>query len=313
MISRPFSLTPKEIAALRSVRPGGISSKEMAASLHVSAPGLSRLTRSLESKGLITIRKKGMAHAVALSDLKHAIRLRRVFDEHGHMKLEKILSLASLKVVAALTARPGSTRGEIVSSSGVSARTLQTTIGRLRALGILRIDGRGEYSVPDRFAPLMDFVREFNSYANQRAARDFSADSVVVWEEGAEFLVRTKRTSGDDRFMKTAFSAFEEHGLPLLQGWHYYYHPCGEWRRTAVEVLLQSLLIRPLSTRELTMILVFWEKNGLGKDVGRIKDRAERYGLVEEVERIAAYFDDPVKNRWPGFPKLSEVRERMRG
>ena len=51
MISRSFSLTPKEIAALRSIRPGGISSKEMAASLHVSAPGLSRLTRSLEPRG----------------------------------------------------------------------------------------------------------------------------------------------------------------------------------------------------------------------------------------------------------------------
>jgi hypothetical protein len=61
------------------------------------------------------------------------------------------------------------------------------------------------------------------------------------------------------------------------------------------------------------VILVFWEKNELGKDVDRLREKARRYGRVSELESIVAYFEDPVKNRGPGFPKLSEVRTRMRG
>lgn len=312
MMSRSFGLTPKEVAALRSIRPAGVSNKEIAAALGVSAPGLSRLSRSLESKGLISVRRMGASNAVAFSDMKHATRLRRVFDEHGHMRLEKVLSLASLKVIGAVAVAPGATRGEIISSSGVSARTLQTVLSDLRGLGVLRVDGRGVYSIADRFAPIADFAREFNSYANQKAAFEFSPDSVILWEMGGEFLVRTKRGKEDKDFRETAFSAFEAHGVPILQNWHYYYHPCGEWRRTADEVLLQSLLIRPLGTREITSILMFWEKNGFGKSLDRLREKARDYDLVGELERIIAYFEDPVMNRAPGFPKLSEVRAKLR-
>jgi len=313
MTSRSFGLTPKEVAALRSIRPGGASNKEIAAALCVSPPGLSRLSRSLESKGLISVRKAGTSHTAILSEMKHALRLRRVLDEHGHMKLERVLSLASLRVITSIAASPGSTRGDIISSSGVSARTLQKVLGDLKALGVLRIGSRGIYSISDRFTPIADFAREFGSYANQKVALEFSPDSVIVWERGGEFIVKTKRAREDAGFRETAFSAFEAYGVPLLQDWHYYYHPCGEWRRTADEVLLQSLLISPLSTREMIVILVFWEKNGLGKDVDRLREKARRYGRASELESIIAYFEDPVKNRGPGFPRLSEVRARLRG
>jgi hypothetical protein len=259
------------------------------------------------------VRKEGVSHKVAFSEMRHASRLRRVLDEHGHMRLERVLSLASLRIITSIAASPGSTRGEITSSSGVSARTLQKTLGELRALGMLRVDGRGIYTISDRFAPFADFAREFRSYSNQKAALEFSSDSVIVWERAGEFLVRTKRAKGDADFRETAFSAFEDYGVPLLQDWHYYYHPCGDWRRTANEVLLQSLLISPLSTREMIVILVFWEKNDLGKDVDRLREKARRYGRVSELESIVAYFEDPVKNRGPGFPRLSEVRARLSG
>jgi DNA-binding MarR family transcriptional regulator len=313
MMSESSGLTPKEVSVLRSIRPGGVPRKEIATALHVSSPELSRLVKSLESKGLISVRKEGVSHKVAFSEMRHASRLRRVLDEYGHMRLEKVLSLASLRIITSVAASPGSTRSEIISSSGVSARTLQKTLGELRALGMLRVDGRGIYSISDRFSPFADFAREFRSYANQKAALEFSSDSVIVWERGGEFLVRTKRGREDAGFRETAFSAFEDYGVPLLQDWHYHYHPCGDWRRTADEVLLQSLLISPLSTREMIVILVFWEKNDLGKDVDRLREKARRYGRVSELESIVAYFEDPVKNRGPGFPKLSEVRTRMRG
>jgi DNA-binding MarR family transcriptional regulator len=313
MMSESSGLTPKEVSVLRSIRPGGVPRKEIATALHVSPPELSRLVKSLESKGLISVRKEGVSHKVAFSEMRHASRLRRVLDEYGHMRLEKVLSLASLRIITSVAASPGSTRSEIISSSGVSARTLQKTLGELRALGMLRVDGRGIYSISDRFSPFADFAREFRSYANQKAALKFSSDSVIVWERGGEFLVRTKRGREDAGFRETAFSAFEDYGVPLLQDWHYHYHPCGDWRRTADEVLLQSLLISPLSTREMIVILVFWEKNELGKDVDRLREKARRYGRVSELESIVAYFEDPVKNRGPGFPKLSEVRTRMRG
>ena len=66
-------------------------------------------------------------------------------------------------------------------------------------------------------------------------------------------------------------------------------------------------------TREITVILMLWEKNGLGRKLDRLKERARRYGLAQEIERIVAYFDDPVKNRPQGFPRIGEVRAKLRG
>jgi DNA-binding MarR family transcriptional regulator len=313
MNSRKMGLSPKEMSVLTSIRDAGRTRKEVARDVGAPPPELTRLLKSLTSKGLVTARKRGISSTVSFSDLKHATLLRRTLNEFRHMKLERILSLASLDLLSSLAASPGSNRDALTSSAGVSPRTLQTTLKRLMELGVVRKRSRGVYEISSRFDLIADFARELDEYSNQRIAMEFSPDAQIVWQRGREFIVRTKREEEDADFRLTAFSLFEDYGAPLFVDQHYYYHPIGGWRRTVDEVLLQSLLIRPRTARENTAILMLWERNSLGRDIDRLRSGAKRYGLENELSAIVAYFEDPERNRRPGFPRIDELREKLQG
>jgi len=306
-------LSPREISLLRCLKDGGLSRKEVARITGTLQPELTRLVRSLELKGIISIRKHGISSSIALSDTKHASILRRILDEYGHMKLEGTLSLSSFRVIASLAARSSLTREELLVSSGISPRTLHTVLRKFREVGIVRVQERGIYALSERFALFGDFAREMISYSNQRKALSFSTGSVVIWERGPEFIVRTKAGKESKNFKLTAFSAFGDYGVPLIQDWTYYYHPAGAWRSTVDEVLLQSMLVRPRDTRENTAILMLWEKNGLSRKLARIREAAANYGLEKDIETIVAYFRDPEKNRPLGFPRIQELKEKIGG
>jgi len=305
-------LTPREVSVLISVRDGQLTMKGIAQKLNVSQPELTRLVRSLRAKGLVVVERQGMSSSVSISDQKHASRLRRILDEFGHMRLERILSLTSLDVLSALAASPGSSRNDIVFSSYVSARSLHTALKNLRELGVVQARVRGAYQISDRFEPFVDFVREFDDYSNQQKAKEFCRDAIVVWQRGREFIIRTKCKSEDSEFRLTAFSVFEQYDVPLFLGWQYYYHPVGKWRKTIGEVLLQSMLLRPRDARENTAILMLWNKNNLSRSLDQLREGASRYGVQGELQSIADYFRDPERNRPPGFPKMGELKEKMR-
>lgn len=285
-----IGLSPREIALLRHLRDGEQPRKEVAIALGIPPSGLTRLVKSLESKGIVVVRKVGMSSSMNFSDMKHASILRRILNEYGHMELEEILSLASLRVIISLATQSPSTRPEMLSSSKVSPRTLQTVLSRLRAVGMLRIRRRGTYELSNRFELFADFARELVSFFNHKKALAFSSDSVVVWERGNEFVVRTRAREERDGFMKTAFSAFDGYGVPLVQDWHYYLHPHGTWRRTPEEVFLQSLLIRPLSSREFNALNMLWSRKNLRLRMSQLRAKARRYGVDADLERLIDSF-----------------------
>ncbi len=312
MNRRISRLTPREVSVLINIREGRRTMRSIAQDLDISQQELSRLVKSLRERGLVIVDRQGMTSLVSFSDQKHASRLRRVLDEFSHMKLEKIVSLASLDVLSALAAYPGSSRTDLMHSSDVSARTLHTTIKRLRELGVVRARARGFHEISDRFQPLAEFVREFDDFSNHKKAREFCPDATIVWQRGRDFILRTKCMGESNEFRLTAFSVFDQYGVPLFLAWQYYYHPSGEWRRTIDEALLQSLLLKPRDTRENTAILMLWLKHNMSRDLERLRKSASRYGLLEEIETITEYFRDPERSRPPGFPKMVELKRKLR-
>lgn len=304
-------LTPLEISVLRSIREKGQATKTVAQDLDISPQELSRLVKSLKIKGLVDVDRRGMTTSISMSRQKHASRLRRVLDEFSHMKLEGIISLASLNVLSALAAYPESSRASLMQSTGVSARTLHTTLKQLSELGVVRARTRGIYEISDRFQPIAEFVQEFDEYSNQIEAKEFCSDATVIWQRGREFIIRTKCAEESEDFRLTAFSAFEQYGVQLFVAWRYYYHPIGKWRRTIDEVLLQSMLLRPRDTRENTAILMLWLRNNLSRDFARLRRGASRYGLQDDLETIRNYFRDPDVSRPPTFPKLDELKGKL--
>ncbi len=311
MNHRISRLTPREVSVLTSIREKSQTSNSIAQNLSISAPEVSRLIKSLRTKGLVVVDRQGMTSSVSISHQKHASRLRRVLDEFGHMKLEGIISLASLNVLSALAASPESSRAALMQSADVSARTLHTTLKKLRELGVVRARTRGIYEISDRFQPIAEFVREFDEYSNQIEAKEFCPDATVIWQRGCEFIIRTKCAEERKDFKLTAFSVFGQYGVQLFAAWRYYYHPIGRWYRTIDEVLLQAMLLRPRDTRENTAILMLWLRNDLSRDLARLQRGASRYGLQDDLEKILEYFRDPEGNRPPTFPRMDELKSKL--
>lgn len=312
MKEEDFGPAPREIALLRCLRDGERPRREVARALGMSQPALTRLVKSLESKGIVVVRRNGMSSSLSFSELKHASVLRRILNEYSHMRLEEVLSLASLRVIASLAIRPASTRDEIQSSSGVSPRTIHTVLSRFKAVGIVRVHGRGVYELSDRFAPFAEFARELMSFSNQKKALAVSSDSVVIWERGGEFVIRTKVGKESEGFRKTAFSAFDGYDLPLVQEWHYYYHPYGSWRRTPDEVLLQSLLIRPPGSREINALKMLWDRKTLWGNIDQLTAKAEWYGVTVELRRLIEGFKGNGKNNTPVVSRSARIGQGPR-
>ena len=312
MICEEIGLSPREIALLRRIRDGEQSGKKVATDMGIPPSGLTRLVKSLESKGIVVVRRVGVSNSIDFSVMKHAAMLRRILNEYDHMKLEEVLSLASLRVIVSLATQSASTRPEMLSSSRISPRTLQTALSRLRAVGLLRTRGRGIYELSDRFALFADFARELVSFSNHKNALAFSPDSVVVWERGYEFIVRTRARKERDGFRKTAFSAFDDHGVPLLQDWHYYFHPRGAWRRTPEEVFLQSLLIRPVSSREMNAVKMLWSRKNLRLRIDQLRANARRYGVGADLERLIHDLEERERSTVPTVPESGGLKRRPR-
>jgi DNA-binding MarR family transcriptional regulator len=307
MKERQIGLSPTEITLLRCIRDGELPRKEVARMLDMPQPELTRLVKSLEFKGLVVVRRHGVSTSLAFSDMKHASMLRRVLNEYSHMRLEEILSLASLRVIVSLATRPISTRKELLASSGVSPRTIQTVLGRFRSIGILRSHRRGDYELTARFVSFADFARELISFYNQKHALTFSSDAVVVWEREYNFIVRTKAMKEREDFKRTAFSAFESYDVPLVQDWHYYFHPHGSWRRTPDEVLLHSLLIRPLGSREMNAMKMLWNQKTLGRNINQLRENARGYGVEAELERLIEAFEGRENKRMPTVSRVDQT------
>jgi len=312
MKEEEVGLSPREIALLRCLRDGEQPRREVARALGMSQPELTRLVKSLESNGIVVVRRNGMSSSLSFSELKHASVLRRILNEYSHMRLEEVLSLASLRVIASLAIRPASTREEIQLSSGVSPRTIHTVLSRFKAVGIIRVRRRGVYKLSDRFAPFAEFARELMSFSNQKKALAFSSDSVVIWERGGEFVIRTKAGKESEDFRKTAFSAFDSYGIPLVQEWHYYYHPHGSWQRTPDEVLLQSLLIRPLGSREVKALRMLWGRKTLWRKIDQLIAKAGRYGVTAELRRLIEGFKGHEKNNTPIVSRSGNIGQKLR-
>src|SRR4030065_576683 len=138
-------LSPREVSLLVSIRDGKRTGKEIS-------------------------EKLGMSTSVSISSLKHATYLRRVLSEYSHMRLERILSLSTLDVLSCLAASPGQTRADILFTTGISPRTLQTVLKRLREIGIVRVKTRGVYELSDRFAPFGELGREVDENLKRRDA-----------------------------------------------------------------------------------------------------------------------------------------------
>lgn len=286
------------------VNAGSARASEIATAVRSPRPHVSRALRALESKGLITTKKIGLSKIVTISENKHATLWRRLVLEFGHMPLEELLSGTCLEVLSAICSLTLSTRREIAQAASVSERSVALVLEKWKRVGIIQKIA-STYDVSPRFQTLKEFVIEYRRYLNQRIAQEFASDAVVLWECNTEFIIESMAPQTKNGFQFTGASSYAIFGIPLIALRSYFFYSPSEKRLKLEDVILHSLLL-PERERNLLATLLVWRKQEKAINVRYLKTRAERYGAMEPVRQIMAYFASEGKERPPDFPPWSE-------
>jgi len=308
---QPMKLSAKEIMCLRAVvNAGSARPSEIASTIHAPRPYTSRILRTLEGTGFVTIKKTGLSKIVAISETKHATLWRKLVLEFGHMPLEKLLSGTSLSVLSAICSLTLSNRREIAEAASVSESSAALVLEKLKRVGIVR-KVASAYGVSQRFQALKEFVIEYRRYLNQRIAQEFANDSVVLWERNTEFIIETEAPQPKNGFQLTGLSSFARFGIPLIAPKSYFFYSPSPKRLKLEDIMLHSLLL-PERETDLLLTLLVWRKQEKAMNIKYLKTRADRYGATELVRQITAYFASEGEQRAPGLPPWDEFVQKAR-
>ncbi|MEM2148081.1 MAG: winged helix-turn-helix transcriptional regulator [Candidatus Bathyarchaeia archaeon] len=282
--------------------------KELAEHVGRSLTRVSLALKELGDKGLVEVQKGGISKQVAISGNKHSTLLKTFISEHQHMKLEEILSGPVLEILLPL-AYSKMKLSEMVEKSGYSERTVRRVMKRLKEYGIVATENF-YYSGASAFGLLYEFVKEFQHYLNLKKVLGFSADAVILWERGKEFILKTERDIEEsENLFSTCFAKMHDYGIKLMLPIHrYYFYTPYKKQLGAEDVVLHTLVVDKMSTRNILYVLLLVTKNWEKVDFDYLKKESEKFQLEEMVDQLFGYLKSRGKLKPTYFPSWEEFK-----
>ena len=294
MALQTYTLTRNDVRLLKelSIRP--LTVNQAAVSLGVT-PGLSsRVIRNLESKGFVSLIRKGSSKEARLSTHLHAQYFSDLIKREPFVAWEKVLSYSKL--------------GALMSSMGFFPDTdfSRTTNWRVaRDLGAL---AQRNY----RNNSLKEFLRAYADYITRDfASRKFPSYAALVWNSGFRYLVRVPAGKGmAGNFMPTAISVFPQFGISLVTEYDYYFYNPTQKVLSAEDHILHTLLIDQGSSTYITYaILLLLRSMNLINRV-RLIQTAHDYSVSSSIQAILDYVDTEGMKRSSDLPPYEELLEK---
>ena len=305
-----LSLTESEIKYLETISTDGNVSVSHLCNKTKSLPSMVRRSlSSLEEKGFIKKYRVGLTKEISLTDSKHASLFRDMVLESRHIPFHKYLSGSSLEVLSAICFLNLGTRKEICRHSNISEPSVSRVFLKLRRVGIMQKRG-SSYGLSPRFEVLKNFVMEFRHYLNQKIAKKFSQDSIILWERNDEFIIESSTKKEDEvNFHLTGPSAFARFGIQLFMMVSYHYYSSRTQKISLEDAITHSFLI-PISQRTILPVLLVWKKNYAKISRERLVDTSEKYGIRKFIDSIYEYFNSQGKQRIEEFPTWKEFKSK---
>lgn len=305
-----LSLTESEIKYLEIISTDGdVSVSHICNKTKSSPPMVKRSLSSLEEKGFIKKYRIGLLKKISLSDSKHALIFRDMVLESRHIPFYKYLSGSSLETLSAICVLNLGTRKEISEHSNISEPSVARVFLKLRRVGIMQKKELA-YVLSPRFDLLKRFVMEFRHYLNQRLAKEFSQDSIILWERNDEFIIESSTKKEDELYFHiTGPSAFARFGIQLFMMISYHYYSTRSKETRLEDAIVHSFLI-PVSQRIMLPVLLVWKKNETKINRLYIMNISEKYGVRKFIDSIYDYFASKGKQRIVEFPTWEELESK---
>lgn len=301
-----LKLTRSELGCLRALaEPGNARVSALGNAIGASPPQVSRVVSALIEKGFIATEKVGLSKIVVLTEAKHAVLWRKLVAEFGHMPLDELLSGASLEVLSAISYLKLKNRQEVAQQARVSETSTAKVLQKLKQVGVVQ-KVESTYTLSSRFQTLKEFVTEFRHYLNQKTARTFADDAIVVWGCNSEFIVESTTREERDGFQLTGISSFARYGIPMLVTKSHFFHSPFVRKLRLEDVILHSLLV----TDQMLPVLLVWRKQERTLNRKYLQSLGEKYGVRQRVDQIITYFGTQGREGAPGFPPWNEFTAR---
>lgn len=282
----------------------------LAKELDKSQTRVSIALKDLESKGFVEAKKHGISKEMTLSDNKHSLLLKTFISEHYHMKFEKTLSGSTLEVLLSPACSKVKFQ-DIVALSGCSSATVKRTMKKLREFGIVALDREFYYSTSPHHKLLSDFVKEFQSYINLRLALSFSNTSVILWQGGKEFLVKTGEGRKKDNFFPTCYERMSDYGIKLLlTNFRYYFYSPFRRNIRMEDAVLHTLVLDPSDARNILYVLMLIAKNAKKIRWKDLEKESSKFGLESAIKNVKDYIKNKGKPKPEFFPSWNEFTEK---
>jgi len=240
-------LNPAELRTITMLSEGPLSMAQLAKAIGSTLSWASRCIKHIEGLGLVQVMPDGRSTRARISNTDLGNHLLAFLNEPSILKPELLLAGQSLKMLPLLV-NEGTSAREISMRTHLSARTVQSYLGRWRAGGIVNLKN-WKYVLNPRHVHFKAFVQVYSKHRNLARLAEVAPDAAIIWHDRDEFIVSINHPLAAPGFAEAADTALDKYHLDLVHANEYYHFSPISHRTSKVDALLQSLMVDPTEPR----------------------------------------------------------------
>lgn len=292
-----YSFSKVELQILKEIARGNYELSSIQTRLSIKPSLLTYTLKKLQNKGIVKFTHIGTKKQAYFSDIKHATLLRDLLSIYDYVDWENVLNGKSIEILF-------QTLSGFKESLSVPRNTRWRHMKNFKSRGIITHEGK----INPQFRGLSEFLKEYQSFFAKKIASTLSDNSLILWQEDMEFLVRTPKNTRQaaENFYKTATSKFSEYGLPLFSEFDIYFYSTNKKTIRPEDVILHTLLIEPNNVRYITYALLLLRKVKKEIDVTYLQKEAERLGLKNQIAAMLQFLETHIRPEGQWLPSWDE-------
>jgi predicted transcriptional regulator len=305
--SREYAFTKSELQILRELAKGKHELSSIKEAISIKPSLLSYNLKKLLNKGLIKTTGQGYRKQVYFNDSKHASLYRDLLLSYDYIDWQNILTDKTIEILFQTLTTSGKTLAKFPKN------TRWRHLKNLKARGIIAHDKKG-YNINPRFNVLIDFLSEYQKFFANKLAHTISDNSVILWQEDMEFIVRAPKNAKppSKSFHKTATSIFHEYDLPLFSEFDIYFYSTTKDTIQPEDAVLHTLLIEPNNVRYTTYALLLLKKTEQKIDKKYLLQEAEKLGLDNQITSMLQFLKTHTRTKEQALPTWNEFITKAR-
>ena len=296
-VSPNYSFSKPELQILKELSKGKHELSSIEDALSIKPSLLSYNLKKLQNKGLIKTTHQTYKKQAYFNDSKHAALFRDLLSFYDYIDWENILSGKAIEILFQTLTKSGKTHY-------IPKNTRWRHLKNLKARGIITQPN----TINPRFSLLIQFLNEYQKFYANKLARTISDNSVILWQEDMEFLIRVPKNAKppSENFHQTATSIFYQYDLPLFSEFDIYFYSTNKKTIKPEDAILHTLLIEPNNVRYTTYALLLLKKTEQQIDKTYLLQEAETLGLKHQITDMLQFLKNHTQQKDQALPTWNE-------